>query len=85
LGGTICVRVDQDDAFKKCCMTSGTYDGSRRNYFFQRIARKGATHGRAFNMQHVLPEESDLFFPPLLANINPQLLGFLVQMAALQT
>lgn len=31
------VRVDQAAAFKKCCMRSGDYDGSRRNYFFPRI------------------------------------------------
>src|SRR5262249_45245061 len=33
-----------DGAFKKCCMRTGSYDGSRRNYFFPRI-ESGATRG----------------------------------------
>jgi hypothetical protein len=31
------VRAAPDSGFKKCCMKSGGYDGSRRNYFFQRL------------------------------------------------
>lgn len=38
------VRVVLDGAFKKCCMRSGSYDGSRRNYFFPRI-EKQTPHG----------------------------------------
>ena len=38
-GGTTCVRAARDCAFKKCCMLSGEFDGSRRNYFFQSIDR----------------------------------------------
>ncbi len=34
---TICVLVAQDSAFKKCCMKTGHFDGSGRNYFFPRI------------------------------------------------
>jgi hypothetical protein len=30
-------RAVQDGAFKKCCMRTGSYDGSRRNYFFPRL------------------------------------------------
>jgi hypothetical protein len=41
--GTIFVRAAQGEAFKKCCMQSGAFDGSRRNYFFQRVVNeKGA-------------------------------------------
>jgi hypothetical protein len=36
---TIFVPVAPDAAFKKCCMGSGAYDGSNRNYFFPRVAR----------------------------------------------
>ena len=32
-----CVHAVRDAAFKKCCVQSGTYDGSRRNYFFPQI------------------------------------------------
>jgi hypothetical protein len=38
------VRAVLDGAFKKCCMRSGRYDGSRRNYFFPRI-EKHTLHG----------------------------------------
>ncbi len=31
------VPAAPDAAFKKCCMRSGCYDGSRRNHFFPRI------------------------------------------------
>jgi hypothetical protein len=34
---TISARVAQDGAFKKCCLRSGEYDGSNRNYFFPQI------------------------------------------------
>lgn len=38
------VRAVLDGAFKKCCMRSGCYDGSRRNYFSSRI-KKRKPHG----------------------------------------
>ena len=31
------VRAAQGAAFRKCCLRSGSYDGSRRNYFFPRL------------------------------------------------
>jgi|GEM_PF-2585747 len=33
----IYVRAVLDDAFKQCCMRSGSYEGSGRNYLFPRI------------------------------------------------
>lgn len=39
-GGMISARADLAGAFKKCCMRTGLYDGSRRNYFFSRIKHK---------------------------------------------
>ena len=36
-GATIHARVAQVVGFKKCCMRSGSYDGSPRRYFFQRV------------------------------------------------
>ena len=44
--GTICVRVDQAAAFKNCCMRAGSFDGERRNYFFQRVDAANAAGGR---------------------------------------
>jgi hypothetical protein len=38
LDATICAHVDLEAAFKKCCLQSGKFDGSNRNYFFPRIA-----------------------------------------------
>src|SRR5450432_3862182 len=35
-GGTTCARAAPDGAFKKCCMQSGLFDGSRRNHFFRK-------------------------------------------------
>jgi hypothetical protein len=40
----IFVRAVLDGAFKKCCIRSGSYDGSRRNYFFPRIDKQ-TLHG----------------------------------------
>jgi hypothetical protein len=40
LGATISVRADPAGAFKRCCLRSGRYDGSERNYFFPRIDTK---------------------------------------------
>jgi hypothetical protein len=34
-----------DGGFKKCCMKSGVYDGSRRNYFFPRIEAVNPARG----------------------------------------
>lgn len=34
---TICVLAAPAAGFKKCCMASGLFDGSRRNYLFPRI------------------------------------------------
>ena len=34
-----------DGGFKKCCMKSGAYDGSRRNYFFPRIEAANPARG----------------------------------------
>jgi hypothetical protein len=34
---TICVLAVPDAGFKKCCMQSGLFDGSRRNHFFPKI------------------------------------------------
>jgi hypothetical protein len=39
LDGPTYVRAVLDSGFKKCCMRSGSYDGSRRNYFFPRIEK----------------------------------------------
>jgi hypothetical protein len=36
------VPADQAAGFKRCCMNTGRYDGSRRNYFFQ--AEAGRLH-----------------------------------------
>jgi hypothetical protein len=36
-GGTTCARAAPASAFKKCCMKSGLFDGSRRHYFSPRI------------------------------------------------
>jgi hypothetical protein len=36
-GATIRAHVTQGAAFKRCCLKSGRYDGSKRNYFFQRL------------------------------------------------
>lgn len=38
-GGMIRVLAVRDAGFKKCCMHSGGFDGSRRNYFFPRVKR----------------------------------------------
>jgi hypothetical protein len=46
----ISVRAVPENGFKKCCMKSGRYDGSGRNYFFPRIealTRHGAKSPRA--------------------------------------
>ncbi|SRR6266851_8588474 len=47
-------RAVQDDAFNKCCMRTGSYDGSRRNYFFPRLenhrVRTGHEQPRAYRM-----------------------------------
>jgi hypothetical protein len=34
-GATTCVRVALDSGFKRCCMRSARYDGTRRNHYFQ--------------------------------------------------
>jgi len=41
----IYVRAVLDDAFKKCCIRCGRYDGSRRNYFFPRIENVNLARG----------------------------------------
>ena len=44
--GRTWVLVGPDAGFKKCCMRSGLFDGSRRNHFCQRIdssLERGAT------------------------------------------
>jgi hypothetical protein len=38
-------RAVPDGVFKKCCMRSGGYDGSRRNYFFPRLATANSARG----------------------------------------
>jgi len=48
LAGTIYVPVAQDTAFKKCCLPSGKFDGSNREYFFQRISRNGTRRTGGF-------------------------------------
>jgi len=35
LGATTSVHVAPDDGFKRCCMTSGRYDGSERGYYLR--------------------------------------------------
>jgi len=30
------VRADRGAGFKKCCMRSGRFDGSERNYYFRK-------------------------------------------------
>src|SRR6266481_6354612 len=40
---TIRAPAALDAAFKKCCMRSGRFDGSPRNYFFPRIADSSKT------------------------------------------
>jgi len=41
----IYVRAVLGSGFKKCCMQSGRYDGSRRNYFFPRIEAANPARG----------------------------------------
>jgi hypothetical protein len=41
----IYVHVVLGSGFKKCCMKSGRYDGSRRNYFFPRIETVNPARG----------------------------------------
>jgi len=54
------VRAVLGSGFKKCCMLSGHYDGSRRNYFFPRIetveSARGeiAPRGLTIGMRYVL-------------------------------
>ena len=38
---TTCARVAPDAGFKACCMSSGAYDGTNRNYYFQGVGRGG--------------------------------------------
>jgi hypothetical protein len=40
-------RAVLDGAFRKCCMRSGGYDGSRRNYFFSRIEIDNSARGHS--------------------------------------
>jgi hypothetical protein len=60
LDGPTYVRAVLDGGFKKCCMRSGSYDGSRRNYFFPRIEAANpargdvAPCGRTIGMRYVL-------------------------------
>jgi hypothetical protein len=37
LAGTTLVHAVRAAAFKKCCLKTGSYDGERRNHFFQRL------------------------------------------------
>ena len=34
-GATTCVRAVPGSGFKRCCMSSGRYDGTLRNHYFQ--------------------------------------------------
>jgi hypothetical protein len=45
------VPADQAAGFKRCCMNTGRYDGSRRNYFFQAEAMSevGSIRSRPVN------------------------------------
>src|ERR1700674_4134602 len=58
----ISVRAVLGSGFKKCCMLSGHYDGSRRNYFFPRIETVNpargdiAPCGRLIGMRNVLAD-----------------------------
>jgi hypothetical protein len=45
--GKICVLAAQGGAFKKCCLKSGRFDGSNRNYFFPRLTQ--ATGSARYN------------------------------------
>jgi hypothetical protein len=45
LDGPTYVRAVLDSGFKRCCMPSGSYDGSRRNYFFPRIESVNLARG----------------------------------------
>src|SRR5215469_13466971 len=44
------VLVVQAAAFKKCCMQSGDYDGSRRSYFFPRIEQRADSGQRPMRL-----------------------------------
>src|SRR3989442_13315275 len=47
------VRAFQDGAFKKCCMRSGGYDGSRHNYFFPRLKTVNSARGHSCPVRSV--------------------------------
>jgi hypothetical protein len=36
-GGRTCVRAARDGDFKNCCLRTGKYDDSNRDYFFQGV------------------------------------------------
>ena len=52
-GATILARAIQVVAFKRCCLKSGRFDGSKRNYFFPRITPGYPTHGSIIAMDGV--------------------------------
>jgi len=43
-------RADQGAGFKRCCLTSGRYDGALRNHFFQTEKLNTAIPVRASGM-----------------------------------
>ena len=64
----ISVRAVLGSGFKKCCMLSGHYDGSRRNYFFPRIETVNLGHG-AISCRPVLLSRLSELPEPILRNI----------------
>jgi hypothetical protein len=39
-GVRTCARVALGAGFKRCCLRTGKYDGSNRDYFFPRVAKR---------------------------------------------
>jgi len=42
-----CARAVPGKGFKRCCLKSGHYDGSKRDYFFPRVAKRLASKAKA--------------------------------------
>jgi len=46
-GEMTCARAVPGKGFKRCCLKSGHYDGSKRDYFFPRVAKRLASKAKA--------------------------------------
>jgi hypothetical protein len=65
LDGPTYVHAVRESGFKKCCMRSGKYDGSRRNYFFSAKRNRESGTGRFRVALCVLSRLSELREPIL--------------------